>query len=74
MSITLSTSDVEIDLDVDQVEKLIKSYLPSAKIEIRDGKAYIVVPLDSISPIIYSNGKFKVKVPVPQIPLTGLIK
>jgi len=64
----MSTDSVEIELDVDQVERLIRAQIPNAKIEIIGDRAYIVVPVDAVAPIRYENGKFKVKVPVPKLP------
>lgn len=68
MGIALTTDSVEIELDVDQVERLIRAQIPNAKVEVRDNRAYIVVPIDAVAPVRYENGKFKVKVPVPRLP------
>ena len=66
MSVSLSTEEVEVEVSVEELEKILRRQIPNVRIQDINGELYVVVPVKEIVPIKYRNGKILLTVPVPK--------
>jgi hypothetical protein len=71
VGVSVSTREVEVEITKEELERLIKQYIPHATLEERNGRLYVVVPVDAFVSIRYEGGRVKVVVPLPSIPGLG---
>jgi hypothetical protein len=71
VGVSVSTREVEVEISKEELERLIRQYVPQAVLEERGGRLYVVVPVDAFVSIRYEGGKVKIVVPLPSIPGLG---
>jgi hypothetical protein len=71
VGVSVSTREVEVEITKEELEKLIKQHVPQATLEERNGRLYVVVPVDAFVNVKYERGKVRVVVPLPSIPRLG---
>jgi hypothetical protein len=60
-----------VEITKEELERLIRQYVPQAVLEERNGRLYVVVPVDAFVNVKYEGGRVKVVVPLPSVPGLG---
>ena len=60
-----------MEITKEELERLIRQYVPQAVLEERNGRLYVVVPVDAFVSVKYEGGRVKVVVPLPSVPGLG---